>query len=414
MNQNSSSKRNIILLIIVASLGYFVDIYDLLIFSIVRVKSLTDIGIPAIDLRQTGEYILNMQMAGLLLGGIVWGVMGDRYGRIKVLFGSILLYSLANICNSFVHDANTYAFVRFIAGIGLAGELGAGITLVSESMHKDKRGYGTMIVAAIGLLGVIAAKEVAQHFSWRNAYVVGGILGILLLLLRLGIFESGMYNKMAESKTKKGNLSMLFSNKKRFWKYMHCILIGMPLWFVVGILLAQSPEIGAALGAPQTLSAGSVIMFAYIGISVGDIFAGFLAQILKSRRKVILLFCLITLGTCSYYLSYKGITPTKMNWLAFTIGIGVGYWANFVTIAAEQFGTNIRATVTTTVPNFVRASLIPITWLFDFFIIRTHNIITSAYIMLFLLTIIALFSLSKLKETFSKDLNYIEEDIVSL
>ena len=407
---HNKTNKNIILLVLVASLGYFVDIYDLLIFSIVRIQSLKDIGVLEREMRQMGEYILNMQMAGLLIGGIIWGVMGDRYGRIKVLFGSILLYSIANICNGFVHDVNTYAFVRFIAGIGLAGELGAGITLVAETMPKEKRGYGTMMVAVVGLFGAVAAKQVSHYFAWRAAYFVGGGLGIVLLFLRLGIFESGMFEQAAKNaQVKKGSLSMLLGNKERLVKYIHCILIGLPLWFVVGILLTQAPEIGRHLQAKGVLDAGSGIMFAYIGISFGDLVAGLLSQLLKSRKKVILIFCLFTLVSCTYYLNYKGITPTQFNYLAFVIGLGVGYWANFVTIAAEQFGTNLRATVTTTVPNFVRGALIPITLLFEFFVKR-FSLIPAAYIMLFLLVAIALFSLGRLKESFHKDLDYIEED----
>lgn len=403
---------NIVLLVLAASLGYFVDIYDLLLFSIVRVQSLQEIGVPLKDMREMGEYVLNMQMGGLLLGGLVWGVMGDRFGRIKVLFGSILLYSVANIYNGFVHDVHTYAFIRFIAGIGLAGELGAGITLVAETMKKEKRGYGTMLVAVIGLFGAVAAKGVSHYFDWRTAYFVGGGLGILLLLLRLGIFESGMYEQTAKSNVKKGSLAMLFGQRERFIKYLHCILIGLPLWFVVGILLAQSPEIGRALGATGPLDAGIAIMYGYIGISIGDVIAGLLSQWWKSRRKVILLFCLFTLCSCSYYLCARGITPERFGWLSLIIGIGVGYWANFVTIAAEQFGTNLRATVTTTVPNFVRGSLIPITLVFEFFV-RRFNLIPAAFIMLFGLTFIALYSLSRLKESFNKDLNYVEEDLVT-
>jgi len=412
MAANGVKNKNIILLVLVASLGYFVDIYDLLIFSIVRIQSLKDIGIAENEMRQMGEYILNMQMGGLLIGGIIWGVMGDRYGRIKVLFGSILLYSIANICNGFVHDVNSYAFIRFIAGIGLAGELGAGITLVAETMPKEKRGYGTMMVAVVGLFGAVAAKGVSHYFDWRNAYFVGGGLGILLLFLRLGIFESGMFEQVAKNKDiKKGSLAMLLGSKSRLTKYIHCILIGLPLWFVVGILLTQAPEIGRHLQAKGVLDAGSGIMFAYIGISFGDLIAGLLSQWLKSRKKVILFFCLFTLCSCTYYLNYKGITPTQFNYLAFIMGVGVGYWANFVTIAAEQFGTNLRATVTTTVPNFVRGALIPITLVFEL-LVKHFTLIPAAYIVLFLLIAIALFSLSRLKESFHKDLDYMEEDVV--
>lgn len=408
MQTEHSGRKNIVLLVLVAALGYFVDIYDLLIFTIVRVQSLSDIGVAPENSRRLGEFVINVQMAGLLIGGILWGIIGDKFGRIKVLFGSILLYSIANVVNGFVQDVNTYALIRFIAGIGLAGELGAGITLVSETMSKEKRGYGTMLVAVIGLFGAVAANLVAHHFSWRTAYFVGGGLGFVLLLLRVGTFESGMYRHVEGSTVRRGSFRMLFANRKRALKYLYCILIGVPLWFVVGILIAQAPEFGKALGATGTLTAGAGIMYSYIGISIGDIFAGLLAQWTKSRRLSIFIFLLLSLGTVVWYLNSKGISPESFHTLAFIMGLGVGYWATFVTIASEQFGTNLRATVTTTVPNFVRGSLIPITLIFDFLVERS-NILTAGYIVMFGLTAISLFALSQLKETFSKDLDYLEE-----
>ncbi|MDR6943401.1 MFS transporter [Mucilaginibacter pocheonensis] len=408
MTPASSAKatRNIIFLVLVASLGYFVDIYDLVIFSIVRVESLHAIGISEADIRMQGVYVINMQMFGLLLGGIIWGIIGDKFGRIRVLFGSILLYSIANFANGLVHDINTYAIIRFIAGVGLAGELGAGITLVTETLSKEKRGYGTMMVAVIGLFGAVAAATIAKY-GWRNAYFVGGILGIVLLLLRLGTFESGMYKNVAQSKVSKGNMFMLFNNGTRLKKYLYCILIGAPLWYVVGILITQAKEFGVALGAKEVLSAGPGILYSYVGIAVGDIFAGLLAQITKSRKLTMAVFLILSVISVTAYLSAKGITTSQFIWLSFFMGCTVGYWATFVTIAAEQFGTNIRSTVTTTVPNFVRGSLIPINWAFDA-LVKHNGMINSGYIMMGILTVIALLSLSQLKETFGKDLNYVE------
>jgi putative MFS transporter len=401
-------KNNILFLVIVAALGYFVDIYDLVIFSIVRVQSFRDIGIPEAQMRLDGEYVLNMQMGGLLLGGLIWGIIGDKYGRVKVLFGSIFLYSIANMANGFVHDINSYAIIRFIAGIGLAGELGAGITLVSESMDKDKRGYGTMMVAGVGVLGAIAAFYVAEHFNWRNAYFVGGAIGLLLLILRIGTFESGLFKNTVTQQIKKGNFSMLFASRERFMRYLYCLLIGLPIWFVVGIFVTQAPEFGKALGATDALSAGKGILFTYIGISLGDILAGLIAQITKSRKLAVFIFQILIVTSSVCYLSSKGITQQQFHWLAFFMGLAVGYWATFVTISSEQFGTNLRATVTTTAPNFVRGALIPSTFIFEFFVHR-YNIITAGYIMIFLLTAIAIFALTQLKESFNKDLDYIEE-----
>lgn len=404
----SKQSRNAFLLVLVAALGYFVDIYDLLLFSIVRIESLKDIGVTAQRLEADGQFIINVQMFGLLLGGIIWGIIGDKFGRIKVLFGSILLYSTANIANGFVHDVNTYALIRFIAGIGLAGELGAGITLVSETLSKEKRGYGTMIVAVIGLFGAVAAKQVSE-LGWRNAYYVGGVLGFVLLLLRVGTFESGMFKRIEESTVTKGNFLMLFTNRKRFLKYLYCILIGAPLWYIVGVLVTFSPEFGEALGATEPLKAGVGVMFTYVGISLGDVFAGLLAQWARSRRLTMLVFHLLSVVSVVVYLTAYGLTPQKFNWICLFMGVSVGYWATFVTIASEQFGTNIRSTVTTTVPNFVRGLLIPIILLFNVFK-TNYGPIHGAYIMMGLLTALSLFSLSQLKESFGKDLNYTEEE----
>lgn len=398
--------RNVIFLVIVASLGYFVDIYDLLIFSIVRINSLKDIGVTGAAIKQKGEFIISVQMAGLLLGGLIWGIIGDKLGRIKVLFGSILLYSLANFANGFVHDVNSYAIIRFIAGLGLAGELGAGITLVSETMSKENRGYGTMVVAVVGLLGATVAFFVAKE-GWRNAYFVGGGLGIALLLLRIGTFESGMFKSLEQSKVSKGNILMLFNNWGRFKKYLFCILIGAPLWYVVGVLITFADSFGSALGAKVALNPADGVFYSYIGIAVGDIFAGLLAQVTKSRKFTMIVFLVLSLVSVIVYLNAHGITTTEFKWIAFFMGCTVGYWATFVTIASEQFGTNIRSTVTTTVPNFVRGSLIPIIALFRMFE-KSYGTLNSGYIMMGLLTLISILALSQLKETFGKDLNYLE------
>ena len=407
-NSQTLSAKKLWVIIIVAALGYFVDIYDLVIFSIVRTQSLTDIGVAGDTIRESGMYIINMQMAGLLMGGFLWGAIGDKYGRLRVLFGSILLYSLANIANGFVQDVNIYALIRFVAGIGLAGELGAGITLVSESMSKEKRGYGTMIVAGVGVLGAAAAFFVAEYFSWRHAYFTGGVMGLLLLFLRAGIFEPGMFQKVADAGVARGRFLMIFATRERALRYIYCVCISLPIWFVVGILLTQSPELGKALGATETLSAGKGIMLCYIGTSLGEVGASLIAQATRSRRISMLVFHILSLITVFIYLGSMGITPEKFAWLSFFIGFSVGYWATFVTVASEQFGTNLRATVTTTAPNLVRAALIPVTFLFEFFVAR-FDIITAAYIVMAVTTAIALFALYNLKESFGKDLDYIEK-----
>lgn len=400
------NRRNI-LLILVAALGYFVDIYDLVLFSVIRVQSLKGIGIPDADLLKEGVFLLNMQMFGMLLGGILWGVLGDKKGRVNVLFGSIIMYSLANIANGFVSDINTYGMVRLIAGIGLAGELGAGITLVSESMSKETRGYGTMAVAGIGLLGAVVAALVGGSFQWQTAFFVGGGMGLVLLLLRIGVFESGMFNKIKTAEIHKGNFLMLFSSAQRFKKYINCILIAIPVWFVVGILITFAPEFGTAMNIATPLSAGKAIMFAYIGISIGDFFTGFLSQFIRSRKRVILYFLTLTFLFILIYLFSRGISEFMYYLICALLGFSTGFWAVFVTVASEQFGTNLRATVTTTVPNFVRGSVVPVTLLFQS-LKNSLGIINSALIVGTLCMLIAYGALYHLEETYGKELDYTE------
>nr|WP_315198616.1 MFS transporter [uncultured Flavobacterium sp.] len=413
ITKNSKSILNAA--VIVAALGYFVDIYDLLLFGIVRTDSLKDLGITGDAIRDQGEYLISMQMFGMLFGGILWGVLGDKKGRISVLFGSILLYSVANIANGMVTTVDGYAFWRLIAGIGLAGELGAGITLVAESLPKDKRGYGTMIVASVGVSGAVAAYLVYQFFQdWRLCYYAGGGLGILLLFLRISITESGMFKQVQQSDEKKGDFLSLFTNSKRFLKYLQCILIGVPLWFLVGVLITFSPEFAKALGVHQaeTIAAGKAIAFCYSGLVFGDIASGLLSQWLKSRKKIMGLFLISNLIMVFVYLNAYGISASTFYLLCFAMGVSVGYWVLFVTIAAEQFGTNIRATVTTTVPNFVRGSLPLIILIYSFFRDRLFegDILKAGMIVGSLLSLFSLLALRKLKETFHVDLDYTESN----
>lgn len=394
--------------VIVAALGYFVDIYDLVLFSIVRVPSLKAIGVQGPALINQGVYLLNMQMVGMLLGGILWGVLGDKKGRLKILFGSIFLYSLANIANGMVTTMGAYAVLRFIAGVGLAGELGAGITLVSEILPREVRGYGTMIVAAVGVSGAIVANFIAGHFDWRSAYYIGGALGLLLLILRISVSESGMFREIENRQVSKGNFLALFSRRAHFTKYLKSILIGVPTWFVVGILITFSPEFARNMKVSSPVSAGNAVMFCYLGLVFGDFASGMLSQYLRSRKKVVFLFlCLTVLGICVYFLQ-GGVSATIFYAVCTLLGFASGYWAIFVTIAAEQFGTNLRATVATTVPNFVRGMVVPITLMFQY-ARQQFGILQGAVLVGVLCMGVALYALYLLEETFDKDLDYVEE-----
>ncbi len=394
--------------VIVASLGYFVDIYDLLLFSIVRVQSLKSLGITGDSLKTEGLHLIDMQMFGMLLGGIFWGILGDKKGRLSVLFGSIFIYSIANIANGFVHSIEAYAIWRLIAGIGLAGELGAGITLVAEILPKEKRGIGTMIVAVVGLTGAIVAGIISNIFDWRTCYFIGGGLGLALLALRIGVSESGMFRQTESSNVSRGNFFALFTNGKRLLRYLRCIFIGFPTWFVIGVLVSFSPEFSKALGINAEISAGTAIMYAYAGLVFGDLATGLISQLLQSRIKVMLIFLLLSGLTIFIYLNAFGISAAMLYALCFALGFSNGFWVIFVTIAAEQFGTNLRATVTTTVPNFARGALVLITFMFRYFE-QLFGILNGAMIVGAICTGIALLFLYGMKETFHEDLDYIEE-----
>ena len=405
---NVHEKRNITAIVIVAALGYFVDIYDLILFSIVRVTSLKSLGVSGDAVLNEGVLLLNMQMSGMLIGGILWGILGDKKGRISVLFGSILLYSIANITNGFVQSIPMYAAMRFIAGVGLAGELGAGITLVSEVMSKESRGYGTMVVASIGIMGAVVAALVGDAFDWRVAFYIGGGMGLVLLILRIGIYESGMYDFIKkEADIRKGSFHQLFTDRKRFFKYVKCILIGAPLWFVVGILITFSPEFAKNLGVSDTISAGTAVMYCYIGLAAGDFLSGLASQVLKSRRKAIAIFMSFSTLIILVYLFYNHFGSFYFYTVCVLLGIGSGYWAVFVTNASEQFGTNLRATVTTTVPNFIRGSVVPMTIAFQF-LKQYTGMIYSALILGIIVTVIAYIAVARMEETYGKDLNYVD------
>ncbi|MGI4834481.1 MAG: MFS transporter [Janthinobacterium lividum] len=402
--------------VIVASLGYFVDIYDLILFSIVRVKSLADLGIvDKVAVKTQGEYLLSMQMGGMLLGGILWGILGDKRGRLSVLFGSILMYSLANLANAYVHTLEQYAWLRLVAGIGLAGELGAGITLVSESLPKERRGLGTMIVATVGVSGAMLGYWVGQRLGWRNAYLVGGGLGLALLVLRVSVFESGMFQKTKESGTARGNFLALFTNRALLGRYLRCLLIGVPLWFAVGILITFSPEFADALGVrpavagQPAVSAGLAVFWCYFGLVFGDFLSGGLSQLLHSRNRALLIFLAFNALMVGVYLfAMRGATDTAFYAMCFVMGISVGFWALFVTVAAEQFGTNLRATVATTAPNFARGAVVGLVPAFRWAEAHLGGRIVGAAALGFLLLAVAAWAVSTLPESFGKDLDYSE------
>ena len=401
--------------VLVAALGYFVDIYDLLLFTIVREPSLAALGINLSDTKvaiANSTKIINWQMVGLLIGGIIWGVLGDKRGRLSVLFGSIIIYSIANFITAYVTTVDQYAYARFAAGIGLAGELGAGITLVSELLPKSKRGVGTSLVAGIGLFGAVAAYFTYKFSGdWRLCYKIGGGLGVILLLLRIGVAESGMFKEVKEKNVVRGNFFMFFTNSNRFRKYILAILIGLPTWYVIGILVNLSNRFAASLYGTTALESGRAIMYAYIGIALGDILIGLVSQYFGSRKKALYIFYALTILSGIAFFSPWNNNDNSMYAICAAMGFSTGFWAIFVTMGAEQFGTNLRATAATTIPNMVRGSLPLINLMFKNFFQDNLGwpLVKSAIITGIIVMVITLVSAYFTEETFHKDLNYVEQ-----
>ncbi|MSR41336.1 MAG: MFS transporter [Phycisphaerales bacterium] len=405
----SFNHRGAWLAVTVAALGYFVDLFDIVLFSILRIPSLKALGVtdPA-ELKLLGKHLLDLQLTGMLCGGLAFGMLGDKFGRLKTLFGSILLYSIANLLNAFVTDVWQYEVLRFAAGFGLAGELGAGITLVSELLPTARRGLATTLVAAVGLCGAVAAGIAAQFFAWNHCYLIGGILGLVLLALRVGVSESGLFQATrAKSSVSLGNPFQLLWPPRRCARFACIVLGGMPIWFVGGVMFIFAPEIGTALECPTPIMPAKVIMFAYSGVVVGDIACGLLSQYLRSRRYAIISFQVLLIASIVLFLECAGASDTCFYWLMAVVGAATGFWAVIVTTAGEQFGTNLRATAATSAPNFIRATAVPVTWVW-FWLSPTLGVVSATMWLGIACCVIGIVAVSCLQETFDRDLDYLE------
>lgn len=396
------------LAVIVSALGFFVDVYDLLLFGIVRKPSLADLGLTSEEILSKGELIISVQMLGLLAGGILWGIIGDKKGRLKVLFGSILLYSVANILNGMVSNIPQYIILRFIAGVGLAGELGAGITLVSELLPKDKRGVAAAMIASFGILGAVTAVLLNEIFDWRTCYYIGGGLGLLLLVLRISVQESNLFRQIQSTDIQRGNFLMFFNNRNRFIRYARCILIGLPAWYIIGVLVTFSDQFAKEFDIPG-IEPGKAIMYLYLAIAFGDLSVGLLSQQLKSRKKALAIFyCITIFFTTLYFLQYGG-SSSSFYLICAGLGYGTGFTVVYITMSAEQFGTNLRASAAISIPNMVRGALPLIILLFKFIRDLLGNYVTGAWVTAIILFSIAIVAAWYTEETFGRDLDFVEK-----
>ena len=399
--------------VIVGALGFFVDIYDLLLFNIVRIQSFTELGVATDQLKNKGETVIIWQMLGLVIGGLIWGVLGDKKGRKSVLFGSILLYSLATIANGFVNDIDQYTWLRFIAGLGLAGELGASITLTSEILPKEKRGIAATIIACSGVMGTITAYFIysLSGKDWRLCYFIGGGMGIALLFLRVSVLESGMYDAVKQSKEKMGNLLMLFNNSDRLLRYVRGILIGLPVWYIIGVIISFSDEFARQFGIVG-FDQPKALMLQYAALGFGDLSAGLLSNYIKSRKKTLLIFYgIAAFFILLFFATRGGGNATNMYIICMGLGFGSGISVQYITMSAEQFGTNLRATAAISIPNMVRGCLPLILLLFQ--LLRGNNFIgdyvSAAWVTGAIIMCIGFIAAIYTKDTFGKDLRFIEE-----
>ena len=393
--------------VIVAALGYFVDVYDLVLFLAVKNASLMDLGVQADGILEAGAFLLNCQNGGMLVGGLLWGLLGDKIGRTKVLFGSIIMYSVANICNAFVGSLDMYALLRFIAGVGLAGELGAGVTLVAELMPQRLRGFGTTIITCVGVFGAIAAGLIGDVLSWRHSYLVGGALGLTLLLLRVSVAESELFKAVHAQGSSMRDILRLMASPRRLARFFQCILIGVPIWYIVGIILAHSKDLAVALGVVEVPRTGLCIAFCYLGLFVGDVLGGLLSQYLKSRKRPIAIYLSLCGVAPLWFLTREQLSLAGFYTNLFLVGCAGGYWVLVVTLAAEQFGTNVRATVTTSIPNFIRGAIVPVSAVF-LALRPSQGILDSAMIVGAGVCVLSTMCLFTLEETFSRELDFLE------
>ena len=396
--------------VIVGALGFFVDVYDLLLFSIVRKPSLASFHLSPDAILHEGEWIISLQMFGLMIGGFFWGVMGDKKGRLSVLFGSILLYSLATIANGMAQNVFQYSITRFIAGLGLAGELGASITLVCEMLPKEKRGIASSVIASVGVLGAISAFIVFKLFNdWRICYYIGGGMGLLLLFLRMGIFESSMYDELTNTDIPKGNIWMLFNNRSRFFRYIKGVAIGLPVWYIIGILITFSDKFGKELGVTEVIEPGKAIMYQYVALCFGDLSAGIISNLIKSRKKTLFIFFgILAIFMVTYFTMQNG-TAERTYWLCAGLGFGSGISVLYITMSAEQFGTNLRATTAISIPNVVRGLLPLIIFMFKGVRDLVGNYITGGWITGVFILLLAIVAAFYTKETYGREMNYLEE-----
>ena len=436
--------RTVALSVLAAALGYFVDLFDIVIFGVVRVASLADLGLEGAQITEWGIRLINLQMLGMLIGGFAWGLIGDRYGRRFALLATIFVFSIANIANAFVDNTLQYAVLRLLAGFGLAGELGAGIALVTELLPEKRRGYGTTIVSFLGLVGALTAAFVGSQFDWRTAYLVGGVMGLVVMALRfVGMAESALFEKQRDSGTSTARHAVLMliaapliaalsallwgppwlawllgalaavaalatSRRDFVMRFYAVAAVGVPIWYCSALFVNLGPEYGRVLALegfdPRTFVA-TVLAWQATGLALGSALTGVASEWLRSRQAVLWACLGALLVLVALLMQTRSVA--SYAYVMFAIGLFQGYWTAFITMSAEQFGTGVRATVASSIPNIVRAMTVPVTLSVSGLATGT-SWVTATYAVGAIVFALALVALATLRETWGKDLDYVE------
>jgi hypothetical protein len=247
-----------------------------------------------------------------------------------------------------------------------------------------------------------------ELFDWRTCYYIGGALGLTLLLLRMQVKESVLFKQVKQAGVKRGDFLMFFNNKERALLYLRCIMIGIPAWYIIGVLVTFSDQFGKEFGI-EGIDPGKAIMYQYMAIAFGDLTAGLLSKLLNSRKKALFVFYGITTLFLGLYFGLRGGgSAQNMYWLCAGLGFGTGFSVIYITMSAEQFGTNLRATAAVTIPNMVRGALPLIIILFKGMRNWTGSYVTGAVLTGALLMLIAVYAAIGIRETYNKELDFVE------
>jgi MFS transporter, putative metabolite:H+ symporter len=381
--------------------GYFIDIFDLVLFSTLRISSFEELKIT--DPTYWTVVFFNLQMTGILVGGIFWGKMADIKGRSWSFMGTILVFSIANIINGLTSSLTVYGICRFIAGFGLAGEMGSGIALICEKVPDEKRSLYLGFVSSLGCIGAVLSGWLGDIVYWRYLFIGSGFAGILLTLLRKNLLEPDLFRKTATLNIPRGQWKTLFQSPPDLIRFILLIFLGIPMWYIIGILWSFSTEMTSTIGL-NIFTSGQAILWGYVGVWMGDMLMPFVSQFLKSRIFTIQICLIMMLLGVIYLFQFQPHSLLSFQLTHIFLGFTIGYWAVYATLCGESFGTNIRALTSTSLPSLIRFSSIPMMIIYQYG--RDENELNIALGMGLTVLCISMITTYFIKDTFQKDIDF--------